>query len=248
MIFKSLIVILGLLGNNVMAEHQHGSHLRSAAGDEPTKDFWTVEHLDLEVMVNGERELFPLLPGTRCPTGHNCRVRNTGHPGVAPMASALRDSMRTTLAASLDWNQFNEDLKTVVKSDKFCTRRNAMARAAGMAAGLSAAVVSKPAYAAETKEVKMGSDSGLLAFVPAKLTICKGDTVVWINNKAGPHNVVFDEEAIPSGVDQEKISMIDEQLGDEGETFTRTFDTPGEYSYYCEPHRGAGMNGVLTVV
>ena len=42
--------------------------------------------------------------------------------------------------------------------------------------------------------------------------------------------------------------MIDEQLGDEGETFTRIFDTPGEYSYYCEPHRGAGMNGVLTVV
>ena len=68
-----------------------------------------------------------------------------------------------------------------------------------------------------------------------------------INNKSGPHNVVFDEEAIPSGVSQEKISM-DDQLGEEGETFTMMFDTPGTYEYYCEPHRGAGMTGTLVVV
>ena len=66
-------------------------------------------------------------------------------------------------------------------------------------------------------------------------------------NKAGPHNVVFDEEAIPEGVDQEKISM-DDQIGDEGDTFSMKFDTKGTYEYYCEPHRGAGMQGVLTVV
>merc|ERR1712028_248380 len=62
----------------------------------------------------------------------------------------------------------------------------------------------------------------------------------------GPHNVVFDEEAIPSGVNQESISM-DTQLGDEGETFTKKFDVAGSYAYYCEPHRGAGMNGALVV-
>ena len=65
-------------------------------------------------------------------------------------------------------------------------------------------------------------------------------------NKAGPHNVVFDEDAIPSGVDQEAISMSD-QIGDEGDTFEMKFDTAGEYAYYCEPHRGAGMNAVLVV-
>jgi plastocyanin len=66
------------------------------------------------------------------------------------------------------------------------------------------------------------------------------------NNKGGPHNVVFDEDAIPAGVDQEKISM-DEQLGEVGDTFSMKFDTAGEYQYYCEPHRGAGMNAVLIV-
>jgi plastocyanin len=63
---------------------------------------------------------------------------------------------------------------------------------------------------------------------------------------AGPHNVVFDEDNIPGGVDQESISMSD-QIGDEGDTFEMKFDTAGEYAYYCEPHRGAGMNGVLIV-
>jgi len=67
-----------------------------------------------------------------------------------------------------------------------------------------------------------------------------------INNKGGPHNVVFDEDAIPAGVSQEKISM-DDQLGEEGDTFSMSFDVAGTYEYYCEPHRGAGMNAVLVV-
>ena len=70
--------------------------------------------------------------------------------------------------------------------------------------------------------------------------------VIRINNKAGPHNVVFDEDAIPDGVSQEAISM-DTQLGEEGETFSMKFDKAGTYEYYCEPHRGAGMMGTLVV-
>ena len=97
-----------------------------------------------------------------------------------------------------------------------------------------------------TKTVKMGSDNGQLVFVPDEIKVCKGDSVTWVNNKGGPHNVVFDEDAIPSGVDAEKISM-DDQLGDEGATHTQKFDVAGSYSYYCEPHRGAGMVATLTV-
>ena len=96
--------------------------------------------------------------------------------------------------------------------------------------------------------VKMGTDSGQLIFQPDEVKVCKGDTVTWVNNKGGPHNVVFDEDAIPDGVSVESISMNDgAQLGDEGETFTKKFDVAGSYAYYCEPHRGAGMNGALTV-
>merc|ERR1719440_827738 len=147
---------------------------------------------------------------------------------------------------TLEQLALNDEMNTVVKSDNMCTRRAAMARAAGLAFGLSLSTVNAPGFAATTTTVKMGSDSGQLVFVPDEIKICKGDTVTWVNNKGGPHNVVFDEEAIPAGVSQESISM-DDQLGEEGETFSKKFDVAGEYKYYCEPHRGAGMNAALTV-
>merc|ERR1719331_421879 len=147
---------------------------------------------------------------------------------------------------ALEMLALNDDLNTVIQSDSMCTRRRAMARAAGLAAGLALSQVNAPSFAAQTKMVKMGSDSGQLVFVPDEITICKGDSVTWTNNKGGPHNVVFDEEAVPKGVDAEAISMED-QLGDEGETYTKKFDVAGTYGYFCQPHRGAGMNANLIV-
>merc|ERR1719364_287912 len=130
---------------------------------------------------------------------------------------------------ALEMLALNDDMNTVVKSDSMCTRRRAMARAAGLAAGLALSTVSAPGFAAETKTVKMGSDNGQLVFVPDEIKICKGDSVTWVNNKGGPHNVVFDEDAIPSGVSAESISM-DDQLGDEGATYTKKFDVAGNYA------------------
>ena len=96
-----------------------------------------------------------------------------------------------------------------------------------------------PADAA-TVEVKMGSDSGMLAFEPATVTIQAGDTVKWVNNKMAPHNVVF-EDSSASDKSHGNLSFSP------GETYSSTFDTPGEYTYYCEPHRGAGMVGKIVV-
>merc|ERR1719460_2006667 len=123
---------------------------------------------------------------------------------------------------ALEMLALNDDLNTVVMSDSMCTRRQAMARAAGLAAGLALSQVNAPGFAAETKTVKMGSDSGQLVFVPDEVKICKGDTVTWVNNKGGPHNVVFDEDEIPAGVDQGAISM-DGQLAEEGATYSKKF-------------------------
>ena len=167
MLFKSL-ALLGMIAASASAETVRGAEV---ANDSDL-------HLDLEVMVNGERQLFPLLPGTKCPTGHTCRSR-VGIQGVNPLAASLKNNMKTQLAASLDWNELNNNLNTVVASNDYCSRRSAMARAAGLAAGVSVAAVSAPAYGAETKDVKMGSDSGQLVFVPAKVTICAGDSVKW---------------------------------------------------------------------
>ena len=198
--------------------------------------------------VQRGRELFPLYSlGNKC--ARLCHAKDRAIKEIAAVnpkmnmcdAEATKGPVKT-----LEMLALNDDLNTVVQSNSMCTRRHAMARAAGLAAGLALSAVQSPGFAAETKMVKMGSDNGQLVFVPDEVKICKGDSVTWTNNKGGPHNVVFDEEAIPSGVDQGAISM-DDQLGDEGATFTKKFDVAGTYAYYCEPHRGAGMNAQLIV-
>jgi plastocyanin len=93
--------------------------------------------------------------------------------------------------------------------------------------------------AAETVTVKMGADSGMLAFEPSTVTIKAGDTVKWVNNKLPPHNVMFEGAAANKSHDQLMFSP--------GESYEATFDTPGTYSYYCSPHRGAGMAGKVVV-
>jgi plastocyanin len=105
--------------------------------------------------------------------------------------------------------------------------------------------------AAETFTVKMGSDSGMLMFDPANLTVHTGDTVKWVNNKLPPHNIVFDDKQIPTA-DKALASKLshDQLFFSPGESYEITFgsDTPaGTYSYFCTPHRGAGMVGKITV-
>jgi plastocyanin len=225
---KNLCLIIGLVG-----------HVAAA----PTAEVETFDEAGVE--AEHGRELFPLYSvGTKC-ARRGCSVYHQ-ISSVNPTMSISDAKDVKGPVKTLEMLALNDDLHTVVQSNSFCTRRHAMARAAGLAAGLALTQVNDPAFAAETKMVKMGSDSGQLVFVPDEITICKGDTVTWVNNKGGPHNVVFDEEAIPSGVSQESISMED-QLGDEGATFSKKFDTPGSYAYYCEPHRGAGMNANLVV-
>ena len=61
-----------------------------------------------------------------------------------------------------------------------------------------------------------------------------------INNRGGPHNVVFDDDGLIS-MDPQDV------LFEEGDTFSMRFDVPGRYEFYCYPHLGAGMNGILIV-
>ena len=98
-----------------------------------------------------------------------------------------------------------------------------------------------PAFA-ETYTVKMGADSGNpLQFVPSTVTVKPGDTIKFVMNKLAPHNAVFDGSKIPSHKDL---------LFGPGQSYSSTIPAdaaPGEYPFYCEPHRGAGMQGKVII-
>jgi plastocyanin len=112
-------------------------------------------------------------------------------------------------------------------------------------------VIITPGASAETYTVKMGSDNGNLVFQPATITVKHGDVVQWVNNKLFPHNVMFDGTKMPA----EEASMASvfshpQLMVKTGETYELNIAdslVPGEYSYYCAPHRGAGMVAKIVV-
>ncbi len=72
------------------------------------------------------------------------------------------------------------------------------------------------------------------AFAPANIVVDVGTTVTWTNHDGVGHTVTSD------GGGELKSPLLDRN-----ETFSHTFDEPGQYRYYCEPH--PFMKGLVTV-
>lgn len=77
-------------------------------------------------------------------------------------------------------------------------------------------------------------------FEPETAEIAVGETVEW-TWESNNHTVT--PESIPDGATWEG----EPERFDTGHTYSHTFETPGTYEYYCEPHRGAGMVGSVVV-
>ncbi|MFB2881494.1 plastocyanin [Floridanema aerugineum] len=129
-------------------------------------------------------------------------------------------------------------------------RRMSLALLTMVLVASSFVVMASPA-SADTVTVKMGADNGMLSFQPAKVTIKPGDTVKWVNNKVPPHNVVFDTAKNPAKSAALAKTLSHKGLvmkpGDEVSVTFPANAAAGEYTYYCEPHRGAGMVGTIVV-
>lgn len=83
------------------------------------------------------------------------------------------------------------------------------------------AAVSLPAIA-DTVEVSISD----YKYDPAELQIKVGTTVKWTNNEGRvSHSILFTG---PEGFESERFFP--------GESWERTFDKPGTYSYTCGPH------------
>ena len=123
-------------------------------------------------------------------------------------------------------------------------------------AGGEAAQAAAPATGT-VHEVKMGTASNPDTYDPATLTIKVGDTVKWINEHGGPHNVACYPDSIPSGAADALNADMPNRMGplsgplvtDSLGTFQVTFaNVPaGTYTYYCIPHEAMGMKGTLIV-
>jgi len=103
-----------------------------------------------------------------------------------------------------------------------------------------------PAYAAEV-EVNNAPGSSVPGceetnecFIPAAVTIAIGDTVTWVNDDTAAHTSTSGNAADgPDGNWDSSMVMA-------GSSFSNTFDTAGEYPYFCMVH--PWMAGIVIVL
>jgi len=78
------------------------------------------------------------------------------------------------------------------------------------------------------------------SFIDEVVEVEAGTEILWTNNGRNEHNVVPVDETEMWG-----IETADFQPGDE---YSRVFDTPGEYPYYCSIHGTAEVGMIGTIV
>jgi plastocyanin len=86
-------------------------------------------------------------------------------------------------------------------------------------------------------DVVMGA-GGNLVFEPNDITISTGETLHFVNEALPPHNIIVEGRA-----DLSRESL----LFAPGESQDILFADAGDYTFFCGPHQGAGMTGVIHV-
>lgn len=108
----------------------------------------------------------------------------------------------------------------------------------------------------QTDTVEMTDD---LTFEPPNIEVTAGTTVSWPNVGTIGHTVTAYEDRIPDAAEYFASGEFDSESAAqdgypaegniaEGESYDYTFETPGEYEYYCIPHEMNGMVGTVRVI
>lgn len=132
-----------------------------------------------------------------------------------------------------------------------------IAAAALAPAAVMTARAETPAPPPAMHEVKMILDGTSARFEPANLTIRAGDRIRFTTVSGGPHNVAFDPAKVPDAAEARLSAAMAGQIQplsgalmmNAGDSYTITFAgvPAGRYEYFCMPHAGMNMKGVITV-
>ncbi len=110
-------------------------------------------------------------------------------------------------------------------------RRHALLAAGALAVSLLTGFAATSLAGAPDSAVTISG----FAFAPARLVVAPGTRVTWTNRDDIPHTVT--SAATPRLFGSEAL--------DTGEHFSRVFDTPGTYRYFCAIH--PHMQGAVVV-
>jgi len=104
---------------------------------------------------------------------------------------------------------------------------------------------------AETHEVEvrnLGSDGQKMVFEPDLVEVAPGDTVRFVWKDMGHNAAAYhpDNRGKPNLV-PEGAEVWDSGFKQPGDTWEITLSTEGAHHYYCLPHEGMGMVGIIAV-
>jgi plastocyanin len=133
-------------------------------------------------------------------------------------------------------------------------RMGGVALAGGLAGCGGTSSEGTPTATGTDNRVEMTDD---LVFEPSELTVGVGSEVVWETVGSVAHSVTAYEEELPDGATYfasggfESESAAREAWPNEGnvesgETYSHTFETAGEFPYFCIPHESS-MQGTIVV-
>lgn len=98
--------------------------------------------------------------------------------------------------------------------------------------------------------IQMGGPKGEFVFLPDRLKIQPGETVMWALQSGG-HTVTAyhpkNHSAYQSRIPVEAEPWDSELLVERSATFAWTFTKEGVYNYFCRPHESVGMVGAIVV-
>ena len=103
-------------------------------------------------------------------------------------------------------------------------------------AALSLAGGATTAAPADVQKAVVEMATGPPHFTPAEITVAPGSTVVW-RTVSGSHTTTS-EAGLWDSVERLPV----------GQSFPYTFQDPGEYGFYCQPHQDQGMVGKVIVI
>jgi pseudoazurin len=139
--------------------------------------------------------------------------------------------------ASMNWH-YSHVLLILVQRGRTLSQRNLSKEyQMKLYALVIAFFLSTPAFAADLaiEMLNKDSDGNKMVFSQEVVKVEIGDTVTWLPSSKG-HNV----EMISS---PNKMKFKSKN----GKEAKITFDTPGIYYYWCTPHKGMGMIGLVVV-
>jgi plastocyanin len=132
------------------------------------------------------------------------------------------------------------------------SRRRLLATAAGaLPLALGACNKSGPAYDLPPGIYAQIIDmTSTLSFSPDVVSIKSGGAVLWRNQTAFTHSVIFDPQKATDAVDVTLPQGVEPFASGDippGETFAHKFTVPGSYRYICAHHEGVNMHGSIIV-